>query len=1023
MFSTADLDLPDSTLPQRALSELCRSFLDGSCPHGERCGKSHEVCRVLDGVPDRALPKPTGSSPNSLSPFPRLPSQNESPFDDEGPGELCGHGPRHDNDHISIRDIRVLPTTDEILCLRRPYMPFKAFDRAHFLPPGEQRLLDTVFRQLRHDNVEVIIDICYHAFQTIVASSGTDTDGHDTRQVTPRGHRWTGFRDVAFEDMLFHPSKGLIPRLSFSCPTHLKSRRIHTSGLLEHGMLVALIGLYEGTSTLSTTFFEVHLRESTDAMNPRGGKGLRSSVQLSFARGEDQDDVRRVLYYAHGVLPGKFLLVEFPNVLLAGFSHCLQQLQRQINRYRLPFAQHIVSAPLGEKHTRISPPRYANSPKFTFDLGSLSDSSKANTTDEMHFSVAECQGTDQPNSIMKKLRRLTTLDEGQATALHDSLSRELAFTQGPPGTGKTFLGVSLVKTILASQSQLSTGPKPVLAVSMTNHALDSFLADLLNRGVSRIARLGGGSREDWTKAHGLRELTAKLKQTRIECGRIGRSCKNVETLSLLGSSWCETLSSSNITWHGVREHLRASYKDVFDQFAALDQSGSFDTHRVARHAGAFGYHCWSRGIDLDGLRHLAAEFSTYLGVDPTANDSVPSSSSLILQMLEAIVSSARDVHDLRKEKSVWNMSPVERKSLMTTWKDEIGVRNVADKVAEVHRRHQNAVGKRKAYQQNIDSRALEEQQVIGMTTTACAKFWPLLNKLGIRVVICEEAGEIMEAHTLCTLFPSVEHAIFIGDPLQLRPQVAEPVLSLETKIGSSYRLDESLFERLMSVHPSDPSHFPISRLNLQRRMHPDIADICRVTLYPFLKDHDTTSNRPEVAGMAQRMFWLDHDQPEYMLDGRSYSNDFEVEMVAGLVEYLIRGNEYDQGDIAILTPYNGQLAKLTRRLSSTCSIYLSDKDRESLLDDGLLSETEAQAGTKANVSIINMLRVATIDNFQGEEAKIVIMSTVRSNKVNRVGFLKTPNRINVGCSRARDGFYIVGNANLMSKVPTWLQIM
>lgn len=37
------------------------------------------------------------------------------------------------------------------------------------------------------------------------------------------------------------------------------------------------------------------------------------------------------------------------------------------------------------------------------------------------------------------------------------------------------------------------------------------------------------------------------------------------------------------------------------------------------------------------------------------------------------------------------------------------------------------------------------------------------------------------------------------------------------------------------------------------------------------------------------------------------------------------------------------------------------------------------------------------DNFQGEEAKVVIMSTVRSNYDDRVGFLRTPNRINVAC--------------------------
>ncbi len=68
-----------------------------------------------------------------------------------------------------------------------------------------------------------------------------------------------------------------------------------------------------------------------------------------------------------------------------------------------------------------------------------------------------------------------------------------------------------------------------------------------------------------------------------------------------------------------------------------------------------------------------------------------------------------------------------------------------------------------------------------------------------------------------------------------------------------------------------------------------------------------------------------------------------------------------------------------------------------------------------------MLRVATIDNFQGEEAKIIILTTVRSG--NRPGFLKTINRINVACSRARNGFYIIGNAETLQQVPMWNNII
>lgn len=73
-----------------------------------------------------------------------------------------------------------------------------------------------------------------------------------------------------------------------------------------------------------------------------------------------------------------------------------------------------------------------------------------------------------------------------------------------------------------------------------------------------------------------------------------------------------------------------------------------------------------------------------------------------------------------------------------------------------------------SYGRSLESADIRLERVIGVTTTACAKYWPLLHRLGIQTVICEEAGEVMEAHTLCTLLPSIEHAIFIGDPLQLR---------------------------------------------------------------------------------------------------------------------------------------------------------------------------------------------------------------------------------------------------------------
>ena len=38
-------------------------------------------------------------------------------------------------------------------------------------------------------------------------------------------------------------------------------------------------------------------------------------------------------------------------------------------------------------------------------------------------------------------------------------------------------------------------------------------------------------------------------------------------------------------------------------------------------------------------------------------------------------------------------------------------------------------------------------------------------------MLVEEAGQVLEAHILGSLVPSVEHLIMIGDPLQLRPTI------------------------------------------------------------------------------------------------------------------------------------------------------------------------------------------------------------------------------------------------------------
>ena len=105
-------------------------------------------------------------------------------------------------------------------------------------------------------------------------------------------------------------------------------------------------------------------------------------------------------------------------------------------------------------------------------------------------------------------------------------------------------------------------------------------------------------------------------------------------------------------------------------------------------------------------------------------------------------------------------------------------------------------------------------------------------------MLVEEAGQVLEAHILGSLVPSVEHLILIGDPLQLRPSINNyctplikphcilltrfSALSTDNRRGRKlYRFDMSLMERLAA------SGLDMSQIDVQRRMRPTISNLIR----------------------------------------------------------------------------------------------------------------------------------------------------------------------------------------------------
>jgi superfamily I DNA and/or RNA helicase len=73
--------------------------------------------------------------------------------------------------------------------------------------------------------------------------------------------------------------------------------------------------------------------------------------------------------------------------------------------------------------------------------------------------------------------------------------------------------------------------------------------------------------------------------------------------------------------------------------------------------------------------------------------------------------------------------------------------------------------------------------------------------------------------------------------------------------------------------------------------------------------------------------------------------------------------------------------------------------------------------TEDQRSRVSMLDVDTVDSFQGSECDVIIISLVRSNDDQEIGFLKDIRRMNVAITRARKKLIIIGDGSTIAAHP------
>ena len=285
----------------------------------------------------------------------------------------------------------------------------------------------------------------------------------------------------------------------------------------------------------------------------------------------------------------------------------------------------------------------------------------------------------------------------------------------------------------------------------------------------------------------------------------------------------------------------------------------------------------------------------------------------------------------------------------------------------------------KETRQQANQYALERADVIGMTTTGAAQYQHILHLVKPKIVIVEEAAEVLESHIVSTLNAGTQHLILIGDHKQLRPKPNE------YKLAKEFKLEVSLFERLMC------NHMPHATLRIQHRMRPEIARLVHPHIYDTLINHSSVEQYKSVKGVSKNMFFVQHEFPETGdANLLSHANEHEANFIVALCRYFLQQG-YDPTQITILTPYTGQLLKI--------------KNRMPRIEFG-------------------GVRVTAVDNFQGEENDIILLSLVRSNEEDNIGFLKEDNRVCVSLSRAKVGFYCIGNFRMLRRRSNlWERIM
>ena len=287
---------------------------------------------------------------------------------------------------------------------------------------------------------------------------------------------------------------------------------------------------------------------------------------------------------------------------------------------------------------------------------------------------------------------------------------------------------------------------------------------------------------------------------------------------------------------------------------------------------------------------------------------------------------------------------------------------------------------------------LENAEIIFATNSACGG--EFLEERKFDVVFIDEAAQAMEPSTLIP-FIKGKQIIFAGDHKQLPPTI----------LSNDEGLKISMFERFSALYPN-----AVHTLEIQYRMNEKINNFpscefyeCKVKTYEKIKNitiKDLNIGLSELYGANEPVVFIDtcgKFMEKNKKDSPSKYNPKEAEFVVTLVEELLNNGAKDE-HIGVITPY---------------------KDHEEFIKKILNQKNPSQLHNFTT----SQLEIKSVDGFQGREKEIIILSLVRANEKEEIGFLSDIRRLNVAITRAKRKLVIIGDARTLSVNKTYKNLI